>query len=594
MSNEVDPATSGNANGTGAATGTGTGTGTRTGSGTSDVLDPVASAIAIFLGVLTIEWMCLLPLLLNAAIRVLVWDWWWCTFGVAAAFGLWFYLKPTTAIGDFFKNATTTTLVGVVFLSFALLSLAVMGVVFVPRDWQMPILRSLFVTVASLLPGVLCYLFVTTKRHSLLNEFLMNVERLGLLPEDFGKTDDNAAACQLEVYFRKFESVYGPLDEANKKQATRELLGRKVGERPAAPPAATPVPGPAAPPAAAQVPVPGLFGPLAQQGTGGTLSKGMHELAVRLLPANLGYPLVVATLLISLGWLLVLPLTHVASEGSDWKGAFIPEATPVNFAFLGAYFFSMQMLFRRYVARDLSGGAYIAVAIRILMAVIGTWAALAAWATGADYFELKLSKPFEPQAAEPINYGALVFGFAIGVFPEIAWQVIRGFFAKVFKFAIPSLENELPLRLLDGLTVWHETRLSEEDIENVPNMATIDVVQFMLHTPFPPERIVDWVDQAMLYTHLGPAGESWKTLRKHGIRTATEFIEAHRGAVKHGPEDELAFEIILGKEPGTGGRSCVRSLLDALNTDANLKLVQAWVKQKPSLNMPRVETSVLS
>jgi hypothetical protein len=234
MANEVDPATRV------------AGNDTRTGSGTPDVLDPVTSAIAVFIGILTIEWLCLLPLFFNDTIRWLVWNWWWGTFGVAAVFGLVFYIKPTKAIGNFFKNATTTTLVGIVFLSFALLSLAVMGVVFVHRDWQMPILRSLFVTVASLLPGVLCYLFVTTKRHSLLNEFLMNVERLGLLPKTFGTTDENAAACHLEVYFRKFESVYGPLDENAKKQAIREILGRKVGERPAASPAATPVLGPVA------------------------------------------------------------------------------------------------------------------------------------------------------------------------------------------------------------------------------------------------------------------------------------------------------------------------------------------------------------
>src|SRR6185369_5809264 len=56
-----------------------------------------------------------------------------------------------------------------------------------------------------------------------------------------------------------------------------------------------------------------------------------------------------------------------------WLGAFTPESTPVHFAFLGAYFFCLQMLFRRYVRRDLRASAYVAVALRIILAIIGIW-----------------------------------------------------------------------------------------------------------------------------------------------------------------------------------------------------------------------------
>ena len=56
------------------------------------------------------------------------------------------------------------------------------------------------------------------------------------------------------------------------------------------------------------------------------------------------------------------------------------DPTAISFAFLGAYFFSIQMLFRRYAVRDLSGGAYSAVAVRVMLAVMGTWAVLACFA----------------------------------------------------------------------------------------------------------------------------------------------------------------------------------------------------------------------
>jgi hypothetical protein len=52
--------------------------------------------------------------------------------------------------------------------------------------------------------------------------------------------------------------------------------------------------------------------------------------------------------------------------------------------------------------------------------------------------------------------------------------------------------SQLPVSDLDGLTVWHEARLEEEeDIENIPNMANADLVELLLNTRLPSERIID-------------------------------------------------------------------------------------------------------
>jgi hypothetical protein len=159
----------------------------------------------------------------------------------------------------------------------------------------------------------------------------------------------------------------------------------------------------------------------------------------------------------------------------------------------------------------------------------------------------------------------------------VAWQIVQ---AAVKRFTgaallLPSLQAQLPISDLDGLTVWHEARLEEEDVENIPNMATVDLVDLMIDTRFPAERIIDWVDQAILYTHLGPekpqANQPTRReiLRAHGIRTASGLVEAfHRS--KQSPE--RGFEKILDAE----GRSPMRSLIDALGTNPNLKLVQVW------------------
>lgn len=188
--------------------------------------------------------------------------------------------------------------------------------------------------------------------------------------------------------------------------------------------------------------------------------------------------------------------------------------------------------------------------------------------------------------------GLLVFGFVIGVFPRIAWQVVQATTKKLTRVAavLPSLTTQLALSDLDGLTVWHEARLEEEDIENIPNMATADVVDLMLYTRLPPDRIIDWVDHAILYTHLGPGPEDdpannvlRRPLRAHGIRTATSLIEGYRRSAERG--DRPAFEALLPGEE----RKPICSLVDALETNPNLELIRTWRGLKGMERTPPAE-----
>jgi hypothetical protein len=175
-------------------------------------------------------------------------------------------------------------------------------------------------------------------------------------------------------------------------------------------------------------------------------------------------------------------------------------------------------------------------------------------------------------------------GFTIGGFPRMAWQIVQAIIKRVCSFVLPSLQTQLPLSDLDGLTVWHEARFEEEDIENIPNMATADLVDLLINTRFPPDRIIDWVDQAILYTQIGP--EQLKEnepsrralLRAHGIRTATALVETYNRSEAH--NDQAAFENIL---PGNG-RSVIRSLVDAVGTNPNLRMIQAWRGLLPIIN----------
>jgi hypothetical protein len=208
--------------------------------------------------------------------------------------------------------------------------------------------------------------------------------------------------------------------------------------------------------------------------------------------------------------------------------------------------------------RDLGANAYNAISLRIVLAVIGIWVALRCFQV--------LGSELEEQS--PV---ILVVSFAIGAFPLIVWQLIRASVKKFppFQAALPSLNASQPLDAIDGMTIWHQYRFEEEDVENVPNLATVDIVDLMLSVKMSPHRLVDWIDQAILLMYLEPNYENKelsqlrKKLKQYGIRTATGLQLASRAA------SALPF---LEGEDGNRCRSVVAAMCDC----PNFILVRNW------------------
>jgi hypothetical protein len=457
----------------------------------------------------------------------------------------------------------------ITFVAIPILLALVGAVTFIKDEYEIAVLRSVFLLIVSLLPALMYYLFIASRKTSLLQEFFTNLARLGLLERQEQNNEsgngrlEQRAELEREVriltYIQKFESVYGPIPD----DVAGDILEATNPDNP-------------------KPEVPEFH----RYSAGGVTGIFTPETSI---------PVVMATVLIGLGWLLTLPVMETGGIAANaptlakWKAVLKPNDSPVLFAFLGAYFFSLQMLFRRYVRKDLRASAFVAVSLRVILAVIGTWAVLEA----ASILEFK---------APQTKNAKLVLGFVIGAFPPIAWQVIQAAFQKITlaNFFVPSMRSTMPVSDLDGLTVWHQARLEEEDIENVPNMATADLVELMLNTRFPPNRIVDWVDQAILYTQLGPdmklngkpsekvdekangaaaQNTSRQLLREHGIRTASALVYAYEKSKapngqdnKNLANDAPDFDSILPSQR----YSRIHTLVDTLSTNPNLKLVQRW------------------
>jgi hypothetical protein len=412
----------------------------------------------------------------------------------------------------------------VTYVILPVLLLALGSVVLLRPEWQVAAIRGVFLVLVCLLPSTMYYLFIRTRKSSLLNEFVSNLDRLGLLKPvvtPMAEVErEHHRRLRVLTYLQKFEAAYGPLDPdlVNDLVATSDPADAFVRR-----------------PWARTQSVASVFTPEAKP------------------------PIIISTLLMGIGWLMILPPWQQSTAVTPIVvvDTLVPRPTPVDFAFLGSYFFAIQMLFRRYVLRDLRVSAYVAVSQRIILAVIGTWVLMQAmplldWTTIPDGYS---------------NNVLTVMAFVVGVFPPIAWHYVQGLVKKITKAqdVVPSLETQLPISDLDGLTVWHQSRFEEEDVENIPNMATASLVDLLLNTRFAPERVIDWVDQAILYTSLGQADASARrqSLQKYGIRTATALIEAWRSRT-------------LPRVLGDLQRDDVTPLIQAIATNPNIRLVQTW------------------
>lgn len=265
---------------------------------------------------------------------------------------------------------------------------------------------------------------------------------------------------------------------------------------------------------------------------------------------GLATPVIVTTLLITAGWLLI---TLPQPEGSALPGT-VRQA--LTYGFLGSYFFAVNMAFRRYLRADLSPRAYSQIIVRLLT---------------TSLLALVLSAVMAPTGAMAPLYAA---AFLAGVVPETAMGIIR---QSVAMKILPGSDERHVVTALDGINLYDRSRLLEEGIENVENLAHANLIELMLRTRIPTARLVDLYDQAILYIHLAtgddrPSAE-WGRLRRCGIRTATDLVVAEQRLGKADARERDAFMDLLGRDRGV---SRLGTILRVLGDDEWMVQLLHW------------------
>lgn len=416
---------------------------------------------------------------------------------------------------------------------FVLLVAAVIALaVVLETDDKVVALKIFVIAYFALLPAILYLQFTSRKTPTVWREYVLTLFRLHA--DDYAHLPEPPLSSRYHKPWReaRIERVGEAEGESHQDREEQNIYRRRFEE---------------------------LYGPLP--------SARDTRRAVRLERAH-KLQVLIATLLIALGWVFVVqPETIVGRSITpadfELRGLpAIPEES-ISFAFLGAYFFVLQMLVRRFFQNDLKATAYVNATVRIIIVVLLVW----------------VLDPVLPESLGQAERSAIAF--VIGVFPTVGWQALQSVVAVFLKRAVPSLEAKDPLSDLDGMNVWYEARLVEEGVEDVQNLATTDIGNALLRTRIPPERLIDWINQAVLHQHT--TKENREELRRFGIRTATDLLDAfaYRRTDSNGNTFASGVERLLND--GADGRpSVTRVIAVALQGERNLGHILSWRSFAPT------------
>ena len=386
-----------------------------------------------------------------------------------------------------------------------------------PRTWGADALKLFTLWCLAFLPGWLYVRFLDLRAKALWSEYVLNLHRLGwdvpwylpMPPVASGFYDRWAEGKQHHgpptdnIYRQKFEAYYG-------RQITSATERR-------------------------------LAGPTEDRDPTPNDRDRKPNDDYRVLSESL-FPVFLATAVLAVGWAAVLWDTRfITAPFGAWD--------VLKYGFLGSYAFVTSMLIRRFFQSDLRPSAYASAVFRITLVLL---------------IVTVLHQVLGGTTAVT-SRAELAVAFVVGFFPLVGLQALQRVTSKALGRFVPPVTSDYPLDQLDGLNLWYEARLTEEGVEDMQNLTTMNLVDVILHTRVPPGRLVDWTDQAFLLIHLErverkeldkpsrkdqsaadgnpasehpagehPAGEpeaesgaqARLKLRRAGIRTATDLLKA--------------------------------------------------------------------
>lgn len=286
--------------------------------------------------------------------------------------------------------------------------------------------------------------------------------------------------------------------------------------------------------------------------------------------------------LASLSTLLGFGLLYISSLDLTNKLALFDAliARTMFYSFLGAYVFSIYNVTRRFVTYDLQPGVFLNVTVLMLtVMILGFIIAL-------GFRNTSLPMLIPGGNAQPVAYERWIpiIAFLIGYIPETGIRWLSTIGSRI----LPS-DKRLELRLsnINGISIWHETRLRESGIDNVQNLAGADVRKLLLTSRFNVPQVLNWVDQAVLLITL-PL-EVVAQLRDRGVGSMSALLN-----LLEQPDQTLRPVLKMDGLDGDGLKSVYKAAQMSAETAPNLPYVLALWKAIKKYDTSQVEASLQS
>ncbi|HKJ38960.1 MAG TPA: hypothetical protein VJ972_09305 [Anaerolineales bacterium] len=275
--------------------------------------------------------------------------------------------------------------------------------------------------------------------------------------------------------------------------------------------------------------------------------------------------LVISTALLVMGWVVTLSPIGVSLEStSNLIDFFTPDKSPFSLGFLGVYFFTLNMIYRRYVRADLTPKTYAYITMRDLITIVLIWA---------------ISTLPQFSEGSVLETGLSAIAFIIGIFPESGLTLLQEYFNKLTSKRIGQDPDLLSLTKLEGMNLYDQARLLEEGIDNIENLAHHNLMELIVRTRIPTQRLVDMFDQAILYLHLGPDDDNEMGMRALlktlGVRTATDLIRCRR-EIETFKDDERYADLVKK----------LKVIIASMSDDEWFPYISGWRDNSSAMDRP--------
>ncbi len=191
----------------------------------------------------------------------------------------------------------------------------------------------------------------------------------------------------------------------------------------------------------------------------------------------------------------------------------VEHASMITWCFLGAYFYILTVLVRRWMRSDLSPGLIWKLNVRLMIAFVMELL----WGQG------------EVDAADPLlvttsQTALTAVAFFVGIVPSDLFRWLQVKLGALLGRLTNVADSDALEKQIDGINFWQMDRLIEEGIESVEDLAMVDIPRLLSGTRFDAPHVMYWIDQALLVHSVGGDIDKFKTAY---IRTATDFLDCY-------------------------------------------------------------------